>query len=225
MEMGASINLEAICKSYDLHGNAVLKDLSIKIEQEESVVITGPSGSGKSTLLNIIGTLDSADSGKVELDGKDLSQLSERERAALRLREIGFVFQLHYLLPQCTVMENVLVPTLPKNAEIPSADAGKRAEALLAKLGLNERMHHRPGQLSGGERQRVAVARALINRPRLLLADEPTGSLDRKAADELAHLLIDINREEKVTLVTVTHSPDLARQMGRQLKLIDGKLV
>jgi len=203
----------------------VLRGITLDITRGESVAIVGPSGSGKSTLLNIIGSLDRPTSGQVLLEGQDLSQLDERQLAAVRNRQIGFVFQAHYLLPQCTVMENVLVPTLA-SASGPSRDgAAERAKKLLQRVGLGERLAHRPGQLSGGERQRVAVVRALINRPQLLLADEPTGALDRAAARQLARLLVELNREEGVTLIVVTHAVELAREMGRVLELREGALV
>ena len=204
---------------------AVLRDVTIEIARGESVAVIGPSGSGKSTFLNLIGTLDRPTSGQVWLDDQNLSQLDDRQLAQVRNRRIGFIFQAHHLLPHCTVWENVLVPTLAGKATSLQAEAAKRAERLLKRVGLGERLQHRPGQLSGGERQRVAVVRALINQPPLLLADEPTGALDRAAAHELARLLVELNREEGVTLVVVTHALDLARQMGRVLELKDGKLM
>jgi len=201
----------------------VLRGITLEIARGESLAIIGPSGSGKSTVLNIIGTLDRPTSGRVLLDGKDLSQLDDTELAAVRNQQIGFVFQAHYLLPQCTVLENVLVPTLAgKSAS--RAGAEQRAKQLLERVGLGQRLGHRPGQLSGGERQRVAVVRALINQPKLLLADEPTGALDRASAQELAQLLVDLNRERGVTLVVVTHALDLAHRMSRVLELRDGGL-
>lgn len=204
----------------------VLDGVNLRLDEGDSVAIVGPSGSGKSTLLNVVGTLDLPDSGQVLLDGRDLAALDDRERAAVRARDIGFIFQSHHLLPQCTALENVLVPTLALNATDrrapePSED---RARRLLARVGLERRMGHRPGQLSGGERQRVAVVRALINRPRLLLADEPTGSLDRAAAAELGQLLADLNREEGVSLIVVTHATDLAARMARTYTIADCRL-
>jgi lipoprotein-releasing system ATP-binding protein len=203
----------------------VLKGVSLEVSRGESLAIIGPSGSGKSTLLNIIGTLDRATSGEVVLAGQDLSRLDDTKLAGVRNRQIGFVFQAHHLLPQCTVMENVLVPTLASSDASTNKTAPERAERFLKRVGLGERMTHRPGQLSGGERQRVAVVRALINQPQLLLADEPTGALDRASAEQLAQLLLELNREEGVTLIVVTHAPDLARKMGRLLELKDGVLV
>jgi len=202
----------------------VLRGITLEIARGESLAIIGPSGSGKSTVLNIIGTLDRPTSGRVLLDGKDLSQLDDTELAAVRNQQIGFVFQAHYLLPQCTVLENVLVPTLAGKS-VSRAGAEQRAKQLLERVGLGQRLGHRPGQLSGGERQRVAVVRALINQPKLLLADEPTGALDRASAQELAQLLVDLNRERGVTLVVVTHALDLAHRMSRVLELRDGGLM
>jgi ABC-type lipoprotein export system ATPase subunit len=221
------LKLSGVTLRYESDGAApveVLKGVSLEVARGESLAIMGPSGSGKSTLLNLIGTLDRATSGEVVLAGQDLSKLDEAALAAVRNRQIGFVFQAHHLLPQCTVMENVLVPTLA-NKESSAKDAAQRAERLLKRVGLGERMTHRPGQLSGGERQRVAVVRALINQPQLLLADEPTGALDRASAEQLAQLLLELNREENVTLIVVTHAPDLAHKMGRVLELKDGVLV
>ena len=226
------LQLKNVTKRYTASGGAdgvsVLAGITLELGRGETLAIVGPSGSGKSTLLQIIGTLDRATSGEVLLDGRNLAALDDQQLAEVRNRQIGFVFQSHYLLPQCTVIENVLVPTLagakskiqnPKS-EIPSA----RAERLLQRVGLSERLHHRPGQLSGGERQRVAVVRALINQPQLLLADEPTGALDHASATALGQLLVELNQEEGVTLIVVTHALDLAKRMGRVLELGDGNL-
>jgi len=202
----------------------VLKDVSLTVAAGESLAVTGPSGSGKSTLLNIIGTLDRPTAGRVLLDGQDLSTLDEQAVARVRSRQIGFVFQLHHLLPQCTALENVLVPTLACPSPDDGAQAERRARELLQRVGLGHRLDYRPAQLSGGERQRVAVVRALINRPKLLLADEPTGSLDRSASEELARLLVELNQEQGVTLIVVTHSVELAGYMRRALRLRDGTL-
>lgn len=202
----------------------VLKGINLQLASGESAAIVGPSGSGKSTLLNIMGALDRPTQGTVRLGDRDLATLNETGLAYFRNREIGFVFQLHHLLPQCTILENVLVPTLTNPAELQTDETMKRAEQLLDRVGLKHRLSHRPGQLSGGECQRVAVVRALINRPKLLLADEPTGSLDHASAANLGHLLLELNREEGVTLVLVTHSLELAKQMPRVLELRDGSL-
>ena len=222
------LKLEDVSKSYDsvLDGPPVrvLDGISVAIQQGESAAISGPSGSGKSTLLNIIGTLDDPTRGRVFLRERDLAQLDELQLAAVRNRQIGFIFQAHHLLPQCTVLENVLVPTLASSGSAQRESAPERARRLLDRVGLGGRIDHRPGQLSGGERQRVAVVRALINQPELLLADEPTGALDRAAAEELARLLIELNREERVTLILVTHARDLAVRMKRVFQLQDGRL-
>lgn len=222
------LELRHLAKRYDLPAGGeaplVLKDVSLRLAAGEAVAIVGPSGSGKSTLLNVIGALDRPTAGEVLLDGADLAGLSDRRLAAIRNGDIGFVFQLHHLLPQCTVLENVLVPTLA-GAGRSQGEPADRARRLLERVGLAERMSYRPGQLSGGERQRVAVVRALINQPRLLLADEPTGSLDRASAENLAELLFRLNREEGVALIVVTHSGALAERIGPVLQLRDGVLV
>jgi len=243
------LEVAGVVKGYPTAEGAVpvLKGVDLQLAEGEAVAIVGPSGSGKSTLLNIIGTLDTADAGQVRLAGRDLTALDDAARAAVRAREIGFIFQLHHLLPQCSALENVLVPTLalrqgrgafaqgrgkggPACAKAPAQKpleerSDERARRLLKRVGLEGRMGHRPGQLSGGERQRVAVVRALINRPRLVLADEPTGSLDRAAAEDLGQLLVELNREEGVSLIVVTHAASLAARMGRVLELRDGELV
>jgi ABC-type lipoprotein export system ATPase subunit len=225
----ALLRLTNVSKRYDsLDGAApvsVLSDVSLELTRGASLAIVGPSGSGKSTLLNIIGTLDYATSGEVMLEGQDLSKLDELQLAAVRNGQIGFIFQSHHLLPQCTVLENVLVPTLAAKDAALRNEAPERAKKLLERAGLGLRLSHRPGQLSGGERQRVAVVRALINQPKLLLADEPTGALDRASSQNLAQLLVELNREENVTLIVVTHALNLAQKMGRVLELRDGKLV
>lgn len=203
----------------------ILEDISLEVRAGESLALVGPSGSGKSTLLHIIGTLERPDTGQVRLSGRDLAKLTDLELAEVRNRDLGFVFQAHYLLPQCTVLENVLVPTLALRPNPAHTDVVPRAEQLLNRLGLGSRLSHRPGELSGGERQRVAVARALINRPKLLLADEPTGSLDQDSARELATLLKDLNREAGVALIVVTHSLELAAGMGQILRLTQRHLV
>src|SRR5439155_16450788 len=210
------LKLEQVSKNYATTGSAspvvVLREVSLELAGGDSIAVIGPSGSGKSTLLNIIGTLDQPTSGRVWLDGRDLSLLDDRQLAGIRNRQIGFIFQAHHLLPQCTVLENTLVPTLAEKRGPGRDGAAERAEKLLQRVGLGQRLHHRPGQLSGGERQRVAVVRALINQPKLLLADEPTGALDRASAQGLGQLLVELNREEKVTLIVVTHALELARQ-------------
>ncbi|MBI3192146.1 MAG: ABC transporter ATP-binding protein, partial [Pedosphaera parvula] len=174
--------------------------------------------------LNIMGTLDRPSSGHVTLAGEDLAALDDQQLARVRNRQIGFIFQAHYLLPQCSVFENVLVPTLACADTAVRNGAEDRARRLLERVGLAARFNHRPGQLSGGERQRVAVVRALINQPKVLLADEPTGALDRAAAENLGQLLVDLNQEEGVTLVLVTHALNLAQRMGEVIELRDGRL-
>jgi lipoprotein-releasing system ATP-binding protein len=229
MSSGSLLTLTNVTKSYAAAGDAppvvVLREATLALGRGETLAIIGPSGSGKSTLLNIIGTLDRATTGDVLLDGQNLGALDELALARVRNRQIGFIFQSHHLLPQCTVLENVLVPTLANGDGAARNAAPARAERLLQRVGLAPRIHHRPGQLSGGERQRVAVVRALINQPKLLLADEPTGALDRASADNLAQLLLELNREENVTLIVVTHALDLARKMSRVMELKDGQLV
>jgi predicted ABC-type transport system involved in lysophospholipase L1 biosynthesis ATPase subunit len=261
---GPLLVLEELCKSFPTPDGRseiqILKGLNLEVKPGESLAVVGPSGSGKSTLLSLMGALDVPTGGRVFLDGRDLATLSETERAGVRCRRIGFVFQLHHLLPQCTVWENVLVPTLalrgsrrkpggpsaahpaalfsassagrsgpsalsaaPTAAASPEAPA-ERARRLLERVGLADRLGHRPGELSGGECLRAAVARSLINRPALLLADEPTGSLDADTSERLAELLVEINLEEGVSLVVVTHSEALAARMGRRLRLARGML-
>lgn len=213
---------------------SVLNGISLEMAKGDSLAIVGPSGSGKSTLLQIIGTLDHGTGGSVELAGHDLSTLEDVQLAQVRNTEMGFIFQSHYLLPQCTAWENVLVPTLardreprrPTSAAKPEEETvEQRGDRLLKRVGLGDRLNHFPGQLSGGERQRVAVVRALINQPKLLLADEPTGALDRDSAESLGQLLVELNEEEGVTLIVVTHSLELARRMKRVMRLEGGALL
>ncbi len=213
---------ESVDASGGAEGATVLRKVNLQVEAGESLSIVGPSGSGKSTLLHIIGTLDTPTSGTVVLDGQDLTQLDDEATAAVRNQQIGFIFQAHHLLPQCSVLENVLVPALVTGTADARTD---RAKKLLDRVGLSHRLTHRPAQLSGGEQQRVAVVRALINEPKLLLADEPTGALDKASAENLTQLLLELNNEEGVTLIAVTHALSLARQMGRALLLDDGRLV
>ncbi len=197
----------------------VLRGISFELGEGEALAITGPSGSGKSTLLHLIGSLDRPSSGTIEIDGTDPFALPEPKLAWFRNRMIGFVFQDSHLLPQYTVLENVLVPSLAfKGPRMES-----RAAELLKRVGLGHRMTHRPAELSGGERQRAAVARALLNRPRLLLCDEPTGSLDRAAATSVADLLFELHEAERTVLIAVTHSLDLAARFPRRCELVEGR--
>ncbi|MDX9980106.1 MAG: ABC transporter ATP-binding protein [Lentisphaeria bacterium] len=200
----------------------VLRAVDLQLLAGETLAVVGPSGSGKSTLLNLAGALDLPSAGEIRFAGEPLAGRSEPELARFRNREVGFVFQLHHLLPQCTALENVLVPTLVPGA--PADNVQARAEALLERVGLGERKDAFPAVLSGGERQRVAVVRALINRPRLLLADEPTGALDAAAAADLGDLLLELNREQGTALLVVTHSRELAARMDRSLTLRGGVL-
>ncbi len=196
----------------------VLQDISFSFNAGTSVAITGPSGSGKSTLLHIIGTLEEPSNGKVEINGTDPFKLSEPELARYRNAVIGFVFQDHHLLPQYSVLENVLIPTLAFKQQ---PDATQLAQELLKRVGLTDRVSHRPAELSGGERQRVAIARALINKPSILLCDEPTGNLDMTTAGTIADLLFELHRIERNILIVVTHNLELAGRFENQLKLAD----
>jgi lipoprotein-releasing system ATP-binding protein len=225
------LQLTNISKSYpaaSASGGAIelpiLSGINLQLTQGESLAIIGPSGSGKSTLLNIIGTLDRPTAGSVKLAGQELTGLDDLTLADVRNRQIGFIFQGHHLLPQCSVLENVLVPTLASKDAAQRSSAPARARELLDRVGLGARLGHRPGQLSGGERQRVAVVRALINQPILLLADEPTGALDRHSAQNLSQLLVELNQERNLTLIVVTHAPDLAAKMQRTCEISDGEL-
>ncbi len=200
----------------------VLRDISVELSVGDNVAILGPSGSGKSTLLHIIGTLDTPSSGSVKVKGHGPFQLNERQLAAFRNENIGFVFQEHHLLPQLSVLENVLVPTIATGSS--SSNATARAQDLIERVGLSDRLDHRPAELSGGERQRVAVARALIQNPTMLLADEPTGSLDRTNAHAIGKLLLELQHQENTLLIVVTHSLELANLMSRRLELDDGQL-
>ena len=201
----------------------MLRGVSVSLSVGQNLAILGPSGSGKSTLLHIIGTLDRPTSGDVRLDGEDPFVLDEPKLADFRSRRIGFIFQDHHLLPQCSVLENVLLPTLAQGGTT-GADA-ERARMLLDRVGLAERLDHRPAELSGGERQRVAVARALVRRPVLLLADEPTGNLDRTTAASVAKLLLELQQQEQTMMITVTHSLELAAMFQRRMELDNGRLV
>jgi ABC-type lipoprotein export system ATPase subunit len=223
----ALLTLEKVSKQYPGPDGGqplvVLDEVDLVLQTGQSLSIVGPSGCGKSTLLNIVGTLDRPSGGHVNLDGRDLTSLDDNQLATLRSRELGFIFQLHHLLPQCTVLENVLVPTLVHGSAA-RAEAQDRARTLLDRVGLGDRLDHRPAQLSGGEQQRAAVVRALINQPRLVLADEPTGELDRGSAERLGDLLVELNEQSGVSVIVVTHSPELAARMQRVCEIRDGKL-
>jgi lipoprotein-releasing system ATP-binding protein len=217
------IQAQQLFKSY---GNGakrveVLKGIDLTFHQGEKAAIVGASGVGKTTLLHILGTLDRPTSGKVLYEGRDIFTLNEKELALFRNREIGFVFQFHHLLPEFTALENTMMPCLIQG--LPKREAAIRAEAILTLVGLKERLSHKPGELSGGEQQRVAVARALVLEPKVLLADEPTGNLDTKTGESVFELLKELNQIKGVTLIIVTHNPKLADQLSRQIHLTDGK--
>ena len=218
------LQVENVAKQYPTRAEPleVLRGVSLGLDPGENLAIIGPSGSGKSTLLSIIGTLESPTSGRVLMDGVDPATLDERGLAAFRSRRIGFVFQDHYLLPQCSVLENVLLPAVPLGAV--SDATVRRAEMLLERVGLSARRTHRPAELSGGERQRAALARALINGPELLLADEPTGNLDHTTAQQIGQLLVEVQQTEPMMLIVVTHSERLAQCMQARRQLDAGVL-
>lgn len=199
----------------------VLSGISLSLKRGDAVAIMGPSGSGKSTLLYILGALELPTAGTVTLDGRNPYQLAEKELAAFRNHSIGFIFQDHCLLPQCSVLENVLIPTLVANDH---AGYTARARELLHQVGLSDRLDHRPAELSGGEKQRVALARAMIRKPLLLLCDEPTGNLDRASAGNVASLLKDLHRQQQTILIVVTHSAELASNFSIRFELVDGRL-
>jgi lipoprotein-releasing system ATP-binding protein len=220
--VSAALQVRDVTKRYETGGPPVevLRGVGFDLAPGERLAITGPSGSGKSTLLHIIGTLDTPTSGTVRVGNLEPHTLPEPELARFRNRSVGFVFQDHHLLPQYTVLENVLLPTLAHRDG--DGDAADRARELVEKVGLGPRVGHRPAQLSGGERQRVAVARALISRPDLVLCDEPTGSLDGRSAETVAEILFDLHREQGNVLIVVTHSLDLAERFERRFDLRDG---
>ncbi len=222
--MTTDLALQSVSKSYpSAEGKLdILRGVNLNLSRGDALAITGPSGSGKSTLLYLLGLLDTADAGSMTLLGESPWTLPPARQAAFRNRHIGFIFQDHHLLPQCSVLENVLVPTLP--AEGTTAAVQERARQLLDRVGLSQRLEHRPAQLSGGERQRVAVCRALINQPTLLLADEPTGNLDRNTAETVGSLLLELNQEQRTILICVTHSSELAARFPLRRHLRDGLL-
>jgi lipoprotein-releasing system ATP-binding protein len=217
------LNVENLSKEYPAPRGTlrILSDVSFSLSRGDAVAIMGPSGSGKSTLLYVLGALEPPTGGSVTLNGRNPFQLTQRQLAAFRNKEIGFVFQDHCLLPQCSVIENVLTPTLVSE---PNHNHGDRARALLEQVGLVDRLEHRPAELSGGEKQRVALARALILKPQLLLCDEPTGNLDQKSADGVASLLFELHQRQETILIVVTHNTELASRFPRQFQLSDRHL-
>jgi len=223
-QTSADIVLSGLTKQFDSAGGtlSILRGIDLELSRGEALVVTGPSGSGKSTLLYIIGLLDQPTGGTIRILESEPSRLSEADLATFRNAHIGFIFQDHHLLPQCSVLENVLLPMLAGDGA--SDEDEQRARKLLDRVGLGERVTHRPAQLSGGERQRVAVCRALINEPEILLADEPTGNLDQSTAEAVGDLLLELSREENVLLVCATHSVDLAARFPRHLELREGRL-
>jgi len=219
------LTIENLDKDYPTRSGAlvVLSGINLTLNAGEAMAVMGPSGSGKSTLLNILGTLETPTRGHILVDGIDPFRLPEPALAEFRNRHVGFVFQDHHLLPQCNVLENVLVPTLVvRDGDRAAFEA--EARRLLDRVGLSERLEHRPAELSGGERQRAAIARALVRKPRLLLADEPTGNLDRKTAHAVGELLTELHHQEGTMLVVVTHSADLANLFPRRAEMLDGRL-
>lgn len=219
------LSVDRLSKSYATRSGSlsVLDQVTLELRDAESLAITGPSGSGKSTLLHILGTLDRPTGGEVRFDEVDPFALSDRDLAGFRNRKVGFVFQDHHLLPQCSVIENVLIPTLVDRTNNPVEVRAYAAE-LLDRVGLSHRLDHRPAELSGGERQRVAVARALVRKPTLVLADEPTGNLDRATAQAVGELLIELHRSQQTMLVVVTHSLELAGLFDNRREMADGRL-
>jgi len=218
------LELTDIHKSFthNSHLIEVLKGIDLKVNPGDSVSIIGASGVGKSTLLNIMGTLEPPTKGTVRFDNQDVNELGGRALCALRNREIGLVFQFHHLLPEFDALENALIPALIARSR--KKEAAQKAEEILIKVGLKERMKHRMGELSGGEQQRVAIARALIMAPRLLLADEPTGNLDRNTGEGIMDLLLRLNEEEGLALVVATHNQQLAERMSQRLEILDGRI-
>jgi lipoprotein-releasing system ATP-binding protein len=221
---GAILRATGVAKTYDegTFSVAVLRGVYLRVERGEQVAIIGASGSGKSTLLHLLGGLDRVTSGQVEVDGQDMEKLGEAERGRLRNRALGFIYQFHHLLPEFTALENVAMPLLLRRGQ--TEEAFKQASEMLARVSLEDRLQHKPSELSGGERQRVAVARALVTHPLAVLADEPTGNLDRQNAESVYETMLELNRDLGTSLIVVTHDPMLAKRMDRVLKLEDGVL-
>jgi lipoprotein-releasing system ATP-binding protein len=219
------LHVSKLSKQFATRGGTleVLCDVDLQLDGGQSAAVTGPSGSGKSTLLGILGSLEVPSAGQVLLDEEEPATFNPRQLARFRAERIGFIFQDHYLMPQCTVLENVLLPTLALGGV--TRAAADAARALIERVGLAERIDHRPAELSGGERQRVAIARALINRPKLVLADEPTGNLDRKSGEGVAELLLELLENDEVILLVATHSEQLAGRMQQRFDLCDGQLL
>jgi lipoprotein-releasing system ATP-binding protein len=211
-------------RSYEIGGQRieVLKGLELAVSKQDTIAVVGASGVGKSTLLHILGTLDHPTRGEVLFEGRNIFQLSPAELARFRNRKVGFVFQFHHLLPEFNALENTMMPVLIDRGE--KAEARTRAEDILTRLGLQDRLTHRIGELSGGEQQRVAIARALVQAPKLVLADEPTGNLDRKTGEQILKLFMDLNREQGITLIMVTHNMELAGQFQRVIEIRDGQV-
>jgi lipoprotein-releasing system ATP-binding protein len=222
--MNRILLLQAVTKTYK-NGPLnveVLKGIDLEVQAGQLILIMGPSGVGKSTLLHLIGGLDNPTSGTIEINGTNMTKISENDKARFRNANIGFVFQFHHLLPEFTALENVLIPGMMHAKSKPALV--EEAQYLLNEVGLSDRLHHRPGELSGGEQQRVAVARALINRPRLILADEPTGNLDKRNTEALYQLIMDLNKKYKQTFIIVSHNEVMARNASRVIELEDGKV-
>jgi lipoprotein-releasing system ATP-binding protein len=218
-----AVVLEAQAVFRTLGQTEVLRGISLQVKAGEFVAITGPSGSGKTTLLYLLGALDTPSQGEIRVDQVAISSLNDTERSRLRQRSIGFVFQFHFLLPELTALENVAIPAMLSGLN--RSDAESRARALLERVQLSHRLTHRPGELSGGEQQRVAIARALINQPRLILADEPTGNLDSENTERVFALLQELNREQNLAVVLVTHNEELASRCHREIRMLDGRVV
>ena len=223
--VGAHVVVRKLTKVFEHGGRTlpVLRGIDFEVRPGEIVSVVGASGAGKSTLLHVLGTIDLPTSGTILFDGADVTRMSAATLADFRNRQIGFVFQFHHLLPEFTALENAMMPGLI--LRMPRAACVAQGRAMLTRLGLEDRLSHRPGELSGGEQQRVALARALLLHPRLLLADEPTGNLDTKTGREMHELFFELNRELGMTLLIVTHNPELAAQTGRRLRMVDGVLI